>query len=170
MEIVKSESLSIPRKIKTSLVAALNAVMTDVISIPVKQCRHYCGFKYGSNSFNPYENYIIGLHKKKSVDKLRKDFEDFLMFYRPQNFGEVFNIEFSKDIPLWLYPWQGGCDFNPSNGWLEDINKVPDIITHFCKQGIKKSRIDEEYFWLEQAYYLMFKIGYQPKKILYSSI
>jgi hypothetical protein len=163
MEVVKSELLSIPRKIKSSIVNSLVSVVTDTVCIPIKQCRHYCGFRYGSDSFNPYENYITGLHKRQPINKLKKDFEDFLIFYRPQNFGDIFNIKFSKHIPLWIYPWQYGYDFNPNNGWLEDINKVPDIITHFCKQGIKKSRIEEEYFWLERAYNLMKQVGYQPE-------
>lgn len=134
----------------------------NILAVPISQCRHYCAFKYGSGSFNPYENYVVGLHEGVPLVELRRRFEDFLMYFRPRNFGEVFGIELSKHIPLWVYPWQHGKSFDPQKGWLSNLDKVPDIITHFCDQGIKRSRIEEEYFWLERAYAIISTNGYQP--------
>lgn len=134
----------------------------SIVTVPISQCRHYCAFKYASGSFNPYENYVVGLHKGTPLSELRQRFEDFLMYYRPRNFGEVFDIQLSRHVPLWVYPWNLGRSFNPNNGWLNDLDEVPDIVTHFCEQGIKRSRIEEEYFWLERAYATVSTQGYQP--------
>jgi hypothetical protein len=142
----------------------------QIISIPIHQCRHYCGFKYGCNSFNPYEQYIIGLHDNQSIDLLRKRFEDFLMYYRPQNFGEVFGIELSKHIPLWIYPWHNSSDFDINNGWLESVDDIIDIITHFSHQGIKRSQINQEYRWSEGAYNSIALLGYQPQTYDYIEV
>lgn len=129
----------------------------------IEQCRHYGAFKYGSGSFNPYENYIVGLHEGTHIADLRQRFEDFLRYYRPRDFGDVFGIEFSRRVPLWIYPWRDDPSFDPDNGWLDDLDDVPDIMTHFCPQGIRRSRIDEEYFWLERAYRTVSTQGYRPR-------
>lgn len=131
--------------------------------MPIDRCRHYCAFKYGSGSFNPYENYIVGLHEGTPVGELRQRFEDFLMYYRPRDFGGVFGIELSRRVPLWVYPWYLDRSFDPNNGWLDDLDEVPDIITHFCDQGIRRSRIEEEYFWHERAYATVSTQGYRPR-------
>jgi hypothetical protein len=145
-------------------------VIADIFSIQISQCRHYCAFKYGDASFNPYEQYITGLHLQKPISTLREDFEFFLVHYRPRNFGEALGIEISTDIPLWIYPWNSQENFNPKNGWLDDIDKVSDIITHFCSQGIKRSSIQKEYFWLERAYNSILNNGYQPNQNSYIEV
>lgn len=153
---------SIHGKFSGALTRTLGWQDADMVTVPINRCRHYCAFKYGSGTFNPYENYVVGLHQGQSLDDLRQRFEDFLMYFRPRGFGEMFNIELSRHIPLWIYPWHRGQEFSLDNGWLSDLDKVPDIITHFCEQGIKRSRIEEEYFWLERAYATISAHGYQP--------
>jgi hypothetical protein len=162
MKIPKSERLSIRKRFSKVLTHIFGRQDVNCAKVPISQCRHYCAFKYGSESFNPYENYIIGLHKGVPIVELRRTFEDFLMYYRPHNFGEVFGIELSRQVPLWVYPWQHDQNFNLKKGWPINLNEVPDIITHFCEQGIKRSRIEEEYFWLERAYTTILRHGYQP--------
>lgn len=153
---------SIHGKFSGVLTRAIGWQNADVVTVPIDRCRHFCAFKYGSETFNPYENYVVGLQRGQPLDDLRQRFEDFLMYFRPRDFGEVFDIELSRHIPLWIYPWHRGHNFSPNNGWLSDLDEVPDIITHFCEQGIKRSRIEEEYFWLERAYTTVSAHGYQP--------
>jgi len=154
---------SIRERINWLRAKPLNPQSAKIITVPINKCRHYCAFKYGSNTFNPYENYIIGLQKGVGLSEIRRQFEDFLLYFRPRNFGEVFDIELSRGIPLWVYPWQEVESFNSKMGWLDNLNEVPDIITHFCEDGIKRSQIDEEYFWLERAYSTIAKQGYRPQ-------
>ena len=107
---------------------------------------------------------MVGLHQGRAEPSLRDQFEDFLAHYRPRNFGEVFSLSFGRHVPLWTYPWTGGQPVNPRNGWLEDLDQVPDLLTHFCEQGIKRSRIEEECQWLRRAYAAMAQGGYQPEQ------
>jgi hypothetical protein len=141
--------------------------LRPVITVRIDRCRHYCAFRYGSGSFNPYENYAVGLVEGTSRAELHRSFEEFLMYYRPRDFGEVFGITLSRRVPLWIYPWRKDPVFDPDNGWVENIDDVPDIITHFCSQGIKRSKIDEEYFWLERAYAAVSSRGYRPEAETY---
>jgi hypothetical protein len=141
-----------------------------VASIPINKCRHYCGFKYGCQSLNPYEEYITGLHQQKAISQLRNNFEYFLMHYRPQSFGDIFGLELSNNIPFWLYPWSGAIDISPNYGWMEDIDDIIDIITHFCEKGIKRTQVEQEYLWLEEAYETISKFGYQPSKYSYIEV
>jgi hypothetical protein len=162
MEIMMLRRLYILGKIKLFLNKFLNKSRPKIISVPISQCRHYCGFRYGTQSLNPYEHYITGLHQGKSIEELRKDFEDFLSYYRPQSFGDVLGLRLSKHIPLWLYPWSDSEDFPENNAWLNDIDEIPDVMTHFCSQGIKRYQIEREYFWLERAYKVISSDGYKP--------
>lgn len=159
---MKSGLQSILRQFRGLLTRAFRRLNARVVTAPISQCRHYCAFKYGSGSFNPYENYIVGLHENVPLVELRRRFEDFLMYFRPRNFGEVFGIQLSRHVPLWVSPWHNGQSINPNNGWLDNLDEVPDIITHFCERGIKRSRIEEEYFWLERAYTAISTQGYRP--------
>ncbi|TRU98706.1 MAG: hypothetical protein EWV75_06390 [Microcystis wesenbergii Mw_QC_S_20081001_S30D] len=170
MKTLKLEPQYSLKKIRNFFNTACLKSSKQIISIPINQCRHYCGFRYGCNSLNPYEQYIIGLHQKQSLETIRKRFEEFLLYYRPQNFGEVFGIELSKHIPLWIYPWHEGDNFNINNGWLENADDIIDIITHFSHQGVKRSQINQEYKWLEGAYHSISSIGYQPQKYDYIEV
>ena len=135
--------------------------------ISIKDCRHYCGFRYGSEAFNPYENYIIGLSRGEDVRNLRDGFIDFIRFYRPRNFGNVFNLRLSDSIPFWVFPWSNVRRFDSRRGWTDNINAVPDILTHFCSQGVELSRIEEEFFWLERAFNSIGTVGYAPEQYGY---
>lgn len=151
------------RKLRRILIPSFQTPY-QLIRVSTDRCRHYCGFRYGSNSFNPYENYIVGLHKGIPHELLRRNLEDFLLHFRPRDFGSLLNLQFANSIPLWLYPWSSTTGINPTNGWCESPKDVPDIITHFSKQGILRTRIDEEYFWLERAYESITEKGYQPQE------
>jgi hypothetical protein len=167
MTTLTSRLQSTRKRFKALLTKAFYAQNSFFVTVSICQCRHFCAFKYGSGSFNPYENYIVGLHEGKPFGELQKRFIDFLMYYRPRDFAEVFDIELTRHLPLWLYPWDRSRRFNPNNGWLDNLDEVPDIITHFCERGIKRSRIEEEFFWLERAYSSISKQGFNPQKNTY---
>src|SRR5437773_9245947 len=69
------------------------------ITIPINACRHYNAYRYGSSSFNPYENYVDGLHRQRAVESLREAFEDFLRHFRPRSFSDLLQTSFSKHVP-----------------------------------------------------------------------
>lgn len=174
MAIFKSGRPSILWKIKNrarrlGLIKQIGS-QAEVLTIPIDACRHYCAFRYGSNSFNPYENYIVGLSQGISKFVLKAQFEEFLRFYRPRDFGAVYGLKFSKPIPLWCFPWHAGGPMNPRQGWPDALDDVPDIITHFCERGIRRSRVEEEYFWMERALNTISARGYQPEAMGYITV
>jgi hypothetical protein len=142
----------------------------ELLTIPIDRCRHYNGYKYGSSAFNPYENYIVGLHRGEDRGVLRRQFEDFLLHFRPRHFGELLRVPLSNRVPLWVYPWHASAGTHPNGGWHETADSVVDIITHFSEQGIQRSKIQGEYFWLERAYDTIATMGYQPRRFSYISV
>jgi hypothetical protein len=148
---------------RTLLRGFISPLLTRTEEIPISSCVHYCGFRYGRGEFNPYENYVVSLSNGESLQEVRGRFEDFLQHYRPENMGEALGISLSHAYPMWEFPWfpesvlAGG-----KGGWLGSPSDVPDIITHFSTTGILRRRIDEEFSWLEGAYYSIREVGYQP--------
>jgi len=139
----------------------------SIKDIPINECVHYCGFRYGGNGYNPYQTYIVELSKGIPKLECREKFTDFLKHYRPKNMGEALGITLTNYVPLWSYPWNkiGSKDFlDKRNKWLADPNDCPDILTHFSDKGILEFRVLEEFVWLEKAYYLIKKNGYIPKE------
>jgi hypothetical protein len=142
----------------------------QLLTIPVDRCRHYNGYKYGSSAFNPYENYIVGMHQGIDRAVLRDRFEDFLVHFRPRDLGELLQVPLSRKVPMWVFPWDAGAPICPNGGWLETAVSVEDIITHFSEQGIQRSKIAGEYFWLERALDTIATMGYQPEEFSYIDI
>ena len=142
----------------------------EILSIPIERCRHYNGYKYGSSAFNPYENYIVGIHQGTDRGVLRDRFEDFLLHFRPRDFGELLQVPLANRVPMWVYPWDARTASPPNGGWLNDVDSVPDILTHFCEAVIQRSKIDGEYFWLERAYTTIATVGYQPRQFSYVTV
>ena len=142
----------------------------EALPIPIDRCRHYNGYKYGSSSFNPYETYIVGLHQGVDRSVLRGRFEDFLQHFRPRDLGELLQVPLSRTVPMWVYPWDARAPIRPNGGWLETAASVEDIITHFSEQGIQRSKIACEYFWLERAFDTIGSMGYQPDAFSYINV
>ena len=136
--------------------------MSEKRDVQISDLRHYCGFKYGCNTFNPYENFIVGLHSGLYLNLLKENFNNFLIRYRPENLGEALGINLSKKYPLWCYPWNSCCKFG--NGWVPKLENVPDVMTHFCDLGIPITLVEQEYFWHQRAYNNIKVNGYQPQK------
>ncbi|HEY4246047.1 MAG TPA: hypothetical protein VGM64_04270 [Lacunisphaera sp.] len=150
---------------RTLLRGFISPLLTRREEIPISSCVHYCGFRYGRGEFNPYENYVIALSNGESLQQVRERFEDFLQHYRPENFGEALGISLTRAYPMWEFPWfprsVRSCE---KGGWFNSPSDVPDIITHFSKAGISRHRIDEEFSWLERAYFSIREVGYQPSR------
>ena len=141
---------------------------TQTIRIPVHLCRHFCGFRYGCDSFNPYENYIVGLSRGVPERELQLKFEEFILWNRPRNFAELLGIPIDPSIPLWSFPW--GPPAPKNTGWHLGLNELPDILTHFCEEGVKRSRMTEEYLWLRRAYESIKQNGYRPDEHNYITV
>lgn len=136
----------------------------------IKQCVHYCGFRYGNGEYHPYESYVTRLHRKEPLKKIRGEFEQFLKYYRPRDMGEVLGVELSRPYPLWLFPWSSRWKYwrtKESAGWSASAGQIPDIITHFSMAGVPRRMIDHEYGWLHGAYESISAEGYNPEKYGY---
>lgn len=133
--------------------------LARVETVAVADCVHFAGFRYGRNEINPYENYVTALVQGEAVDSARARFTEFLQHYRPRHLGEALGVELERTYPLWCYPWSRRL---PAPGWRDDPADVPDIITFFSARGILRSRIVEEFRWLEQCLDSIRKNGYQP--------
>ena len=143
---------------------------TELLTVPIDRCRHYNGYRYGTSAFNPYENYIVGRHRGVDPAMLRDRFEDFLRYFRPRDLGELLQVPLSRQVPMWVLPWDAHAPIRPNGGWLDDPATVVDIMTHYCEQGILRSKIDREYFWLEGAYDTIATMGYQPRRFSYITV
>ncbi len=149
----------------TGLARALRRrISRKLCVIEVSSCVHYCAFHYGRSSFNPYENYVQGLVRGENLQRIRDRFEDFLRYYRPRSMGEALGVPLGKVQPLWSFPWENRTvrHDGPAHGWFVEPADVPDILTHFSEKGVLRSRIVEEYGWLENTLSSIRKVGYDP--------
>jgi hypothetical protein len=149
---------------RESTLSLFAALFSRTIEVPIENCVHFCGFRYGHGDYNPYETYTTGLHSGENQDNLRRQFIDFLQHYRPRDMGQALGISLTRHYPLWLYPWKRFPKekFSLSNGWFGDPSQSPDILTHFSDRGILRWRIEEEWRWMERAYVFIKKEGYNP--------
>jgi hypothetical protein len=138
--------------------------------VAIADCVHFCGFRYGRDEFNPYENYIRGLVAGKTLAQVRERFVDFVRYYRPRNLGEALGVATTKQVPLWWLPWKSWLKLMQPGAWQESTDDVLDILTYFSPRGIEWSRIEEEFFWMERALRTMSKPGYQPEKFGYIDV
>jgi hypothetical protein len=147
------------------LVGAARNINKPVVEAPLDKCVHYCGFRYGGQEYNPYETYQIEFQQGRPIQEVRRHFIEFLKFYRPRHMGEALGAPLSRKYALWVYPWR---NIDPRQwekyGWSSTLNAYPDILTHFCEEGISSFRIEEEFFWLERILWSISRQGYQPAK------
>jgi hypothetical protein len=129
--------------------------------IRVRDCVHYCGFRYGRGEFNPYEKYFRDIASGCAVEHARAEFLDFILHHRPRNLGEALSLDIPNAPPLWRFPWQRANARQP-RGWRETADEIPDVLTHFSNQGVPEQRIRDEYRWLDDAWHAMSSQGYRP--------
>lgn len=136
-------------------------------TVRVADCVHFGAFRYGRGELNPYENYVTGLARGEPVAKLRERFTAFLCEYRPVDFGEALGVRLEQAHGLWDYPWRRGAPDTRragKEGWCEEPADVPDLLTHFSERGILRSRIEEEFRWLEATWASVREHGYRPRR------
>lgn len=138
--------------------------------IRIDDCVHYCGFAYGQQRFNPYENYILGLSRQQPPQVLQAQFETFIQHYRPRDLATALGTSTQQPVRLWHLPWKSWRKLWRREGWCENPEQVIDILTHFCEQGVRRSRLREEYLWLEQAWQRISREGYRPDEHSYISV
>ncbi|MBK8509763.1 MAG: hypothetical protein IPL51_14340 [Candidatus Competibacteraceae bacterium] len=131
--------------------------------IAIADCVHYCGFRYGRNEFNPYENYITGLAEGRAVAELREKFTNFIRYYRPKDIGEAISVTTTASVPLWLLPWKSWLKLYRPNGWQESTDVI-DILTYFSPKGVEWRFIEREFNWLERAWLTIRDKGYLPER------
>lgn len=131
-------------------------------TVPIADCVHYCGFRYGRGEYNPYETYLHMTVGPEGPDRARDRFYEFLQHYRPADFGAALGLHLNRRYPLWLYPWSRRAPAR--SGWQEDPDDFPDILTHFSPKGILRRRAEEELGWLNRALTSIRANGYQPAK------
>lgn len=137
--------------------------------IAIADCVHYCGFLYGHNKCNPYENYISGLANKCLVADLRERFVDFIRHYRPKDIGEALSVTTTTSVPLWLLPWKSWLKLYCPGGWQESTDVV-DIFTSFSPKGVEWRCIEREFKWLERAWSAIRNQGYLPERYGYIQV
>lgn len=140
------------------------------MEVEIKQCVHYCGFRYGHGEYHPYETYVARLHRQEPLQQIREEFKQFLKFYRPHDMGQALGVNVSRKYPLWLYPWSSRLKYwrtKEMAAWCASPDQVPDIITHFSAAGVPGRNIEMEYGWLHGAYEAISVEGYKPEKYGY---
>lgn len=133
--------------------------------VPVTTCVHFGGFRYTANSFNPYRQYVVALLRGDDLSDVRHRFTNFLQHHRPRDIGEALCLDLTSRYPLWLFPWSRQNAVGAvSGGWHEEPADCPDLLTHFSEQGILRSRIEEEFDWMEKALSSVQNHGYNPRR------
>jgi hypothetical protein len=130
--------------------------------VPLADCVHYCGFRYGRKEFNPYERYIHGLMVGVPRDKLRGELLNFFLHFRPRNLGEALSVNLQRPPPLWHLPWKRVHVGTP-RGWRALASEIPDLLTHFSEEGVPEEMIDQECLWIERAWSSINREGYRPE-------
>ncbi len=129
--------------------------------VPLSNCVHFCGFRYGMGEYNPYETYLHDITFTGDREAARRRFVDFLRYYRPKDLGEALGVDLERHYNLWCYPWTRRM---PPSGWHDDPASCPDILTNFSSRGVLLHRIEEEFGWLERSLDSICEHGYQPRK------
>ncbi len=156
--------------LRTFLRRKSSAAQFERLEIPISSCVHYSGFRYGVSQFNPLEYSARDHYKGIPILNVRRQFVNFLQYYRPSHLGEALGIDLLQNCPLWAYPWRNlsESDRKSNFGWLDRPEDIEDIITHFSSAGILGKLIDQEFFWQEQALMAIMEHGYRPEKYSYA--
>ena len=135
--------------------------------IRLADCVSYHGFHYQNQSEHPLQKYALGLVQNLEIRFLRAQFIEFLQFYRPENAAQAMGLPgLDPSFPMWIYPWQPlhGSEFVARRAWRTSPAECPDILTHFCDDGIPSFRIEEEWLWTERALDSLRAYGYRPER------
>jgi len=145
-----------------SFAAGISDIFAAVREVPIKDCVHYCAYRYGRGEPNPYERYAVSLARKVPVADIRAAFVDAVSRYRPRNLGEALGVKLSKSYPLWWLPWRTPRQVKQSSGWVDTPDEVVDIMTHFAEEGVPRGLLESEFHWHESAFLSVRDRGYLP--------
>lgn len=151
-----------------SVATKISHAFATAREVPIRDCVHFCAYRYGHNEPNPYERYAISLAAGLPIAEIRENFIDTIARYRPRNLGQAIGAPLSMPYPLWWLPWRTPEQVKRSPGWVASTDKVADIMTHFSEQGIPRGMLEREFRWHENAFDSLYANGYQPD--LYSYI
>lgn len=138
-------------------------------SVAVADCLHFCGYRYGRSEANPYEEYAIALAMGQPAHRARERFIDTIRHYRPKTLNEALGAELSAVYPMWWLPWRRPQAVQTSPAWVDDPNRIVDVMTCFSERGIPLAGLEREFRWSENAFDAIRSAGYQPKKYGYVS-
>lgn len=130
-------------------------------AVPINQCVHYGGFRYGHGDDHPYETFVRLLRDSDDAGQAREWLVDFLRHYRPSCLGEALGVKLSVRHAIWGFPWDS--EMPAEDAWMEDPEKLPDIVTHYCARGVPWGRIEQEFGWLERAFHSIKTRGFQTE-------
>ena len=142
----------------------LSETFARIREVPVRDCVHFCAYRYGRDEPNPYERYAMALVKGVSLQEIRKEFVHAVSRYRPRNLGQALGTSLSRPYPLWWLPWRKPEQVVRFPGWVRSANDVIDVMTHFSDEGIPRKQLEKEYAWHENAFYSISRQGYQPER------
>ncbi len=148
----------------------MRGLLTRIRRIAIGDCVHYCGFPYGRNAFNPYENFITGLSRGMDVEALKASFVEFLRFYRPADLGTALGVITRSPVPLWWLPWKSWRKLWKREGWHDTPAEVIDVMTQFSSIGIPRSLVEHEFHWLQRAWDSIRQKGYRPTEHAYIQV
>jgi hypothetical protein len=150
------------RAVINSLATSMRRIAEPTRIVPIDRCYHYRGFRYGGYGNNPYEDYVVGLANGRNLQILRSAFAEAILQSRPTCMGEALQIKL-QSVALWDFPWSRSRPAD--NDQIRDPADNPDIVCHYCAQGILASHINRELRWLEAAFASIRKVGYAPESL-----
>lgn len=132
--------------------------------VAISSCVHFCGYRYGVGMPNPYETYARGLASGAPLERVRRDFVDYILRYRPSGISAALGVSLTKDLPLWHLPWRNPATVIAEPGWVNDPEIVIDVMSFFAPAGVSRMAIEREFAWHENAFSAIRREGYQPGK------
>lgn len=132
--------------------------------VPISSCIHFCGYRYGVDMPNPYEAYARGLAAGTPVERVRREFVDYILRYRPSGISAALGVSLAKDMPLWHLPWRNPSTVIAEPGWVTDPDSVVDVMSFFSPAGVSRAALEREFSWHEDAFAAIRREGYQPRK------
>jgi hypothetical protein len=150
------------------LSSAVDRVLSQELTVALRDCVHYCGFRYGRGELNPYEQFAHGLAAGMPPSEVRAQFIDFLRHYRPRTLGAALGLSLTRDYPLWQLPWS--WPLGRRDAWVDEPAQVVDVMTHFSRRGIPRSLVELECGWHEAAQRRMTAQGYRPRELGFAHV
>lgn len=145
----------------------LTAIFARKHRVAIRDCVHFCAYRYGRNEVNPYEKFAIDLAAGRPISHIKSDFRDFLRYYRPTDLGEALGVKLSNSYPLWYLPWRTPRQVASAPGWQQNPEALPDIMTFFCQKGVPVTGLKREYDQHQRAFGFIKNAGYLPESYGY---